>query len=75
MNDKADAVKDETEDVDHSSDFRRDLQTLINKHGMEIGSHTPDFILADYLNDCLAAFDNAVYRRRKWYKRPAPDGE
>ncbi len=69
MDDKADAVKDETEDVDHSSEFREELETLINRHGMEIGSHTPDFILADYLNDCLAVFDKAMCRRTKWYGR------
>lgn len=51
------------------SEFTKELKDLINKHGMEIGSHTPDFILATYLTNCLAAFDIALESRRKWYVR------
>jgi hypothetical protein len=35
----------------------------------ENGSNTPDFILAQYLTSCLAAFDEAVNAREKWYGR------
>ncbi len=48
-------------------DFRRKLEVLINSHSMENGSDTPDFILAQYLADCLASFDLAVKLRTKWY--------
>jgi len=34
---------------------------------MENASDTPDFILAQYLSDCLAAFDKAVRERERWY--------
>jgi len=47
--------------------FREDLQTLINYYCVENGSDTPDFILAEYLNDCLKSFDKAVSARREWY--------
>lgn len=49
------------------SKFRKDLEVLINQNSKETGSNTPDFILADYLVDCLNAFDKAVVRRSEWY--------
>ena len=49
------------------SKFREDLEVLINQNSKENGSDTPDFILADYLADCLDAFDKAVTRRTEWY--------
>ena len=55
------------------SEFRKELTGLINKHSMEIGSHTPDFILAEYLTDCLDAFDKTDTARRKWYVRDEAD--
>jgi len=47
--------------------FRKELESLINRHSKENGSNTPDFILAEYLESCLAAFDTAVQNRSKWY--------
>ena len=49
------------------TEFRKELETLINKKSKENGSDTPDFILAEYLTDCLTAFDKAVNARKKWY--------
>lgn len=48
--------------------FREKLSSLINCHSKENGSDTPDFILAEYLGDCLVAFDNATKRRNEWYE-------
>lgn len=53
-----------------ASEFRKNLQSLINCESMENGSNTPDFLLADYLTDCLAVFDKAMQAREKWYGRP-----
>ncbi len=50
------------------TDFQLELDHLINRHSMENGSDTPDFILAKYLKTCLDAFDAAVRRRTEWYK-------
>ena len=47
--------------------FRKELEDLINSYSKENGSDTPDFILAEYLDDCLTFFDKAVSRRTKWY--------
>lgn len=43
------------------------LASAISKHNAENGSNTPDFILAQYLSDCLDAFNKASKRREAWY--------
>lgn len=48
--------------------FVRELGDVINKHRMEGESgDTPDFILGEYLRNCLRIFDQAVKARDKWY--------
>jgi hypothetical protein len=59
--------------------FRAELEGLINRHSMENGSSTPDFILAKYLAKCLTTFDETVLARETWYGRqlsgePFPSG-
>lgn len=48
-----------------------EISNLLNKYSAENGSDTPDFILAEYLMGCLAAYDKAVQTREKWYGRIA----
>lgn len=43
------------------------ISNAINGTSAENGSNTPDFVLAEYLFDCLTAFDKAVCRRDSWY--------
>lgn len=43
-----------------SPEFRNELRALLNRFSMENGSDTPDDALADYLVNCLVAFDEAV---------------
>lgn len=52
--------------------FKQMLTKLINSYSKENGSNTPDFILADYIEGCLTAFDAAVSNRTAWY---GPDGK
>jgi hypothetical protein len=49
--------------------FKEDLTALINKYSLENGSNTPDFLLADYLLQCLAVFDVTIAHREAWYGR------
>ena len=42
--------------------FRHELTELINKHGFEKITNTPDSALALYLVKCLAAFNTAFLR-------------
>ena len=50
-----------------STQFERELRTLLNKYSKENGSNTPDFVLAKYLCQCLSAFDDGVAARSAWY--------
>ncbi len=47
--------------------FREELETLINRHSRENGSNSPDWLLAEYLVDCLDVFDRAVRNRDQQY--------
>lgn len=51
------------------TDFERELEELLNRHSMENGSNTPDFVLAEYLSACLYAFNASVVHREAWYGR------
>lgn len=46
-------------------EFKKDLGDLINRHSMENGSDTPDFVLAEYLINCLLSFNQSVNHRER----------
>jgi hypothetical protein len=46
--------------------FQEELSQLINKHSLESGSDTPDFILALYLRLCLSTFDSIMRQRERY---------
>lgn len=52
-----------------SLEFKKELEQLINKYSVENGSDTPDFILANYLMNCLQSYEIAIDSREKWYGR------
>ena len=58
-----------------NSEFYDELESLINKHSMENGSDTPDFILARYLCSCLATFDAATKVRSGWYSSTSTEDD
>jgi hypothetical protein len=47
--------------------LREAIMVALSHVNAENGSNTPDYILADYLVSCLAAFDRAVLARERWY--------
>jgi hypothetical protein len=47
-------------------EFREELCVLLNKHNMQKGSKTPDWILSTFLTSCMFAFDHATRERDKW---------
>jgi hypothetical protein len=51
--------------------LEQEIAATLNRHCAENTSNTPDFILAQYLLGCLAAFDTAVQQRETWYGRDA----
>lgn len=44
-----------------------DFASVINEHGLENGSNTPDFLLARFLEMCIRAWDRATNDRDNWY--------
>jgi len=51
------------------TEFQKELEHLINKHSKENESDTPDFILAQYIQNCLYAFTTAITQREQWYNK------
>ena len=49
--------------------FEKELEQLINKTSRENDSNTPDFILAEFLTNCLKAFNTTIQKREAWYGR------
>jgi hypothetical protein len=47
--------------------FVKELEHTINRYSQENGSNTPDFVLAEFLQDCLNAWNKACRRREEWY--------
>jgi hypothetical protein len=55
--------------------FEKELESLINSHSMENASNTPDFILAQFMASCLAAWNTGVQQRETWYGRDGRPSE
>ena len=49
------------------SEFNDDLTFLLNKHSRENNSDTPDWILSEYMQHCLHAFEQATIHREQYY--------
>ncbi len=50
-----------------SKEFCKKLMKLINEEGLENVSNTPDFLLAEFLLNCLQAYSLTVCARDRWY--------
>jgi len=50
--------------------LENDIREVLNRHSAENGSNTPDLVLAEYLTNCLEAFDKAVNARERHAGRP-----
>lgn len=51
--------------------LKRELTNLINRFSLENESSTPDFIIAEYLVDCLSNYNKTVSSRDKWRGIPS----
>jgi len=47
-------------DVRNWPEFQRELAHLINKHSLERIANLPDYVLAEYLTQCLVAMNVAL---------------
>ena len=50
-----------------NKEFTTELESLINRYGLDNESDTPDFILAKYLVSCFEAYKETVKARDKWF--------
>lgn len=58
--------------VSKDKTFQQDLAGVINRHSMENGSNTPDFMLSNMLMDTLQVWNKHLSNREAWYGRPRP---
>ncbi len=49
------------------TELEKGLENLINEFSRESDSNTPDFILAEFMMNCLDSFELASNRREVWY--------
>lgn len=57
----------------NGGDLEAAIAAALNSFSAENASNTPDWILAQYLLGCLAAWNTAVQQRETWYGRdPRP---
>lgn len=47
--------------------FQKELEALINRHSMDNECNTPDFLLAEYLVACLAAYKGLKSANDHWH--------
>lgn len=47
--------------------FRKELTSLINKYCKENESDTPDFLLAEYIDDMVEVYTSVIRKRDKWF--------
>lgn len=53
---------------DQPASFAEDLRAVLNRHNAESAiGNTPDFILAEYLVECLTILGSAITKRDVWY--------
>ncbi|HDZ14030.1 hypothetical protein LCGC14_0756740 [marine sediment metagenome] len=49
------------------TELEKKLRELLNNESREQDSNTPDFILAEFMVNCLDAFELANNKREVWY--------
>ncbi|MFH2143072.1 MAG: hypothetical protein ABIJ97_11650 [Bacteroidota bacterium] len=53
--------------LNNQGEFYTELRALINKYSLENGSDAPDFIIADYLINCLQVLNETAKNLDKFY--------
>lgn len=48
-------------------DFKKELTSLLNRHGWDIACETPDYILADYVENCLKNLCGTINKDIAWH--------
>lgn len=50
-------------------DFMKELSVLLNRYGKDSDTNTPDYILAEYLENCIDSFERAIDLRDAWHTK------
>lgn len=50
----------------NDASLKGELTKLLNYYSVESDSNTPDFILAEYLLECLRAYNHVIASREQW---------
>lgn len=53
--------------MEDNSSLLEEIEELINTHSRDQVSNTPDFILAEYLMECLKTFEMITQKRERWF--------
>lgn len=61
--------------MDEMTEFEKELQSLLNRFSMENGSNTPDYVLAQFLSNCLNAWNQGIKARESWFGRDFAPGQ
>ncbi len=69
---KANFCEGTTVEEYHRSNFRGELSSLLNKHSIGNACCTPEFILAEFIDRILKAYEGSV-KHTKSLRSPAPD--
>jgi hypothetical protein len=64
---KAKKEKPVANDIQKRNAVLSDLEALVNKHSLENGSGTPDYILATYLWACIETWNASTKTRDRWW--------
>lgn len=50
-----------------AKNLKKEIATVLNRACRENKSHTPDFILAKFLINCLKSGENLIFERAEYY--------
>jgi hypothetical protein len=53
----------------HGNDLEHEIAAALNRFSAENPSNTPDWILAQFLLGCLAAWNQGIQQRETWHGR------
>ena len=48
-------------------DIEKDFALVLNRYSVEIEADVPDFILAEFLVNCLKLYNRSLKRRDRWF--------
>lgn len=55
--------------IRNNESFLNEITYVINKYSEDNKSNTPDFILAQYMKDCLDVLNKTIRTRDAWHKK------